>query len=97
MAAYILSEDEIKTVLRELKRWSPDALYPFVFPAVHTGARLMELMTLEWKQVDFPNGLVHINTGKTGKVRAVRMSEDLRVLLGTMGRSSGCRRVFTRW
>ena len=77
-----------------MKVFSPDVLYPFVYSCIHTGCRLSELLNLQWKQVDFSNGLLHINTGKTGKVRSLKMTDGLRILLSKVVRS--CDFVFTR-
>lgn len=48
--------------------------------ALFTACRQMELLTLRWSQVDFRNGLLHLdnrtNLTKSGKTRSIPLNED---------------------
>lgn len=73
----VLSQAEIEEMLKNLKEFSPDFLYPFIYILVHTGARRDEVRKLKWSQVDFETGLISFLKTKNGKNRKIRMSKSL--------------------
>jgi integrase len=64
-----LTDAEYKTLLEHA-----GTLKPIVILAVETGLRLGEILRLEWRDVDFDRGELHVREGKTGE-RTVPLSE----------------------
>ena len=54
-----------------------DEWFTLILLGYFTGQRLGDCVTLEWKQVDMKNHLIHFKQGKTGKKVTVPMTEDL--------------------
>ncbi len=73
----VLSQAEIEVMLQNLKEFSPDFLYPFIYILVHTGARRDEVRNIKWSQIDFETGLISFLKTKNGKNRKIRMSKNL--------------------
>ena len=65
----ILSPDEVKQMLKEMKKHSPEILYPYIFTLAHTGARLGEIRTLKWKWINFKLNQIYIPHTKNGTER----------------------------
>jgi integrase len=69
-----LSDEERDALLSAcMSSRSPD-LYPAVILALSTGARLMELMTLRWPQVDLHRRVITLTETKNGDIRALTLS-----------------------
>ena len=56
---------------------------PFIM-AIHSGARIGEILGLLWSDIDFSNGLVHIREAKNGRERFIHMDDDVRTALRSM-------------
>ena len=72
-------------------------LRPMVLVALRAGLRFSELVALEWRDVDFENGILHVDRAwvrnqtkapKNGKGRGVPMSSDLIEELSSLPRRS---------
>ena len=79
-----LTESEIKDLLLKLKAASPDLIYPVVFLLAHTGARLDEILTLKWKDVNFENGTIQLLWTKNGEDRLIQVSDEVLAFLGVL-------------
>jgi len=77
----VLSIEEVRTILDNAKKFSPDILYPYLACAAHTGARKSEVVKLERKDIDFQTGLIHLKETKNGHERFVRISPMLEQVL----------------
>ncbi len=73
----VLTESEIKDLLSRVKAVSPDLIYPVVFLLAHTGARLDEILTLKWKDVNFENGCIQLLWTKNGEDRLIHVSDEV--------------------
>lgn len=80
----ILSEEELRTYMQQAKNYSPDMLYPFLYALVHTGARMGEMVKLEWRHVDFQTGFISLHNTKNGEDRSIKMSVSLFSMLYEM-------------
>jgi site-specific recombinase XerD len=69
-----LSEDETYLLIAAC----PEPLDRIVTVAVKTGLRRGELFALEWRDVDFDRGLIHVRQSKNGDQRHVPMSAKAR-------------------
>lgn len=85
----ILAKSEVSTVLRELKDFSPEALYPAMYITTHTGCRRSEMLGLEWRDIDFPNGFLTFRDTKNGTNRRVKMADCLAAFLKSHPRTGG--------
>jgi integrase/recombinase XerD len=77
----VLSVEEVKAVLENAKKFSPDYLYPYLYTAANVGARRSEIIRLRREDVDFSTGLLHFRKTKNGEDRSIRMSQSLTGLL----------------
>lgn len=88
-----MGQDEIKIILDNAKKYSPNYLFPFFMGLVHTGARRSEMVNLTWDKVDLQENTISIRDAKGGSYRCVRMSPPLRKLIEGLPRTS--KYVFT--
>ena len=73
----ILSIEEVRQVLENARKFSPDILYPYLSCVAHTGARRSEVIQLDRKDIDFQTGLIHLKETKNSHERFVRISPML--------------------
>jgi integrase len=66
-----LSDDERKTLLKVCKESSNPLLYPIVVIALSTGARLGEILSIKFNQVDLERGTITFFETKNGEIRVV--------------------------
>ena len=76
-----LATDEIEKLLEACQKSEAKHLYPIVFVALNTGMRLGEILNLKWRDVDLPNGYIHIEKAKGGKRRDIPLNSELTNLL----------------
>jgi len=76
-----LATDEIEKLLKGCEMSEAKHLYPIVFVALNTGMRLDEILKLKWRDVDLPNGYIHIEKAKGGKRRDIPLNSELTNLL----------------
>lgn len=60
------------------------SIRPIVVTAVNTGMRKHELLDLEWKDVDFGNGIIYIRNTKNSEVRGIPMNDTVKGLLSSL-------------
>lgn len=75
------SEDELQEVLKHL----PDELRPLILTGYITGWRKGELLSRQWRHVDFEAGWLHLEPGETknGEGRQFPLTDRLRGILQT--------------
>lgn len=61
-----------------LRTWLPPTIVPFFVVAINTGMRCGEMVALNWGDVDFERGTIHIRTSKTDKPRTIPMNKAVR-------------------
>ena len=88
----ILYPDEIDTLLKSLKDYSPGLLYPIVRMFSETAAKSSEIVELTWKQLDLKRGIVTFNQKNKVGERELNLSNELVSLLKSQQRREG--RVF---
>jgi integrase len=66
-----LSENEIKRLLAACKDCADRYMYFIVVLALSTGARKNEVLSLEWKHVDFKRGVIRLDETKNGEQRSL--------------------------
>lgn len=72
-----LSGEEIRSLLFV----ADDRLRPILVCALSTGMRKGELLELDWRDVDFVSGTIHLLRTKSGKPRKIPMMAGLRSML----------------
>lgn len=101
-----LSEEERTALLRACKRSRNPLLYPLVVLALSTGARLGELLSLRWADLDLTRGVARLERTKNGEPRtlplkghalavlqdlaAVRRRDSPLIFPSTHGRTPAC-------
>lgn len=76
-----LSDDERSRLLSECKACKGDYLYIVVVLALSTGARRMEILGLEWKDVDLSRGIITLHETKNGERRILPLVGHARELM----------------
>ena len=76
-----LTPDEEKRLFEQLE--SCEWLKPIVLIALHTGMRRGEICNLQWFDLNFDRGLIHLRNTKNGKDRIIPMNVTVRQLLET--------------
>lgn len=57
---------------------SPEYLYDFIIIAIHTGCRLGEMLTTNWKEnIDLKNKIIKMPSSKDGNYKEIPMSKQL--------------------
>jgi len=78
-----LSLEEIRRLLAA----STPHLRPIIMVALLTGMRKGEILRLQWKDLDFERGLIHVRNSKNGEDRRVAMSREVEAILGGLPRT----------
>lgn len=73
----VLSIEEVEKLLINAKTFDAKTLFPYLYMAVHTGARRGEIVKLKRQDVDFSTGLIHLRQTKNGLDRHVKMADQL--------------------
>ena len=73
----ILTHTEQERLLEAAKSSESDTLYIFLIIALNSGMRKMEILSLEWKNVNFPRRTITIpkERAKSGKSREIPMND----------------------
>jgi integrase len=79
-----LSEDERSKLLTAAKASKSPYLYPLVVLALSTGARLGEMLSLKWSEVDLKKGTVLFKDTKNGDSRTVPLGQAACSVLKTL-------------
>lgn len=71
-----LSNEERQALLLACKESKCPYLYPIVVIALSTGARMSEILHLQWKDIDVQKKMMRLEQTKNGEKRAVPLSEE---------------------
>lgn len=85
----ILSENEMSTLLEEIKEFSPGYLYPMIKLIAETAIKPHELTDLIWTQVDFDKKEVLFSRSVKNQERKLKVSDELISFLEKRKKSSG--------
>jgi integrase len=80
----VLSEDEIPRLLQSCRESKSPYLYIFVLMSLTTGARRGEILSLEWRHVDFENKLAYLKETKNGRPRSISLADAVIAELRTL-------------
>jgi len=69
-----LNDEERKVLLEACKESKEPLLYPLVVTAISTGARLGELLSIRWSDVDFQMNLIRLEDTKNNERRALPLA-----------------------
>jgi integrase len=70
-----LSEEELKRLLNAIKEDTNPHAGPIMLIALYTGMRKSEILRLEWKDIDFEHGFIHIRGPKGGQDQKIPLNE----------------------
>ncbi len=76
-ARNLLSEEDIEKLLTAIQGYSPGYLFPIVKMFVETGAKVVEVIELGWKDVDLQNGIIHFRSREKSQERKLKISNEL--------------------
>mgnify|MGYP001562928768 FL=1 len=82
------SVDEVKRLLDYLKHKRP-SLYPIVVTLIYTGARLGEVLSLDWSRVDFIGGTLVLVRRKVNDLHRLPMAKTLNETLNILWMEAG--------
>jgi integrase len=73
----VLTEDEIGRLLKAAQESKSPYLYCIILIALTTGARQGEILSLEWKHIDFQNKIAYIKETKNGRPRSIPLCDSV--------------------
>ncbi|MEK6645316.1 MAG: tyrosine-type recombinase/integrase [Candidatus Firestonebacteria bacterium] len=77
-----LTQEEIDDLLKACGTLTTAKyLKPIVIVALNTGMRKTEILNLKWKNIDFPNNLIYIETSKNGEGAYITMNNTVKETL----------------
>ncbi len=82
----VLSDDERERLLEACRASHEPRLYPLVLFALTTGARLGELLSLRWKDVDLRGGVARLQKTKNRDRRSISFPGEAGTILRRMAR-----------
>ncbi len=89
-----LDADELARLIQAIEDEPNIQAANFMRLAMFTGMRRGELFKLEWRDVDFDRGFIHIREPKGGKSQKIPLNEAARALLASHPRVEGSPFVF---
>ena len=82
-----LSEEELKRLLNAIKEDTNPYAGPIMLIALYTGMRKSEILRLEWKDIDFEHGFIHIREPKGGQDQKIPLNEAARKVFEKLPRT----------
>jgi integrase len=82
-----LSEEELKRLLNAIKEDTNPYAGPVMLIALYTGMRKSEILRLEWKDIDFEHGFIHIRGPKGGQDQKIPLNEAAREVFEKLPRT----------
>jgi integrase len=82
-----LSEEELKRLLNAIKEDTNPYAGPIMLTALYTGMRKSEILRLEWKDIDFEHGFIHIRGPKGGQDQKIPLNEAAREVFKKLPRT----------
>ena len=73
----VLSQEEIQRLLIACRESRSPYLYIVVLISISTGARQGEILTLEWKHVNFDSKLAYLQETKNGRPRSISLVDPV--------------------
>ena len=73
----VLTEEEVIRLLEACRESRSPYLYCIVLIALTTGARQGEILSLEWKHIDFESKYAYLKETKNGRPRSISLSEPV--------------------
>jgi len=73
----ILTEEEIVSLLEACRQSRSPYLFCIVLISLTTGARQGEILSLEWKHIDFENKLAFLTETKNGRPRSISLADPV--------------------
>ena len=73
-----LTEDQLKGLLDTIEKDTNPYAGPIMLTALYTGMRKGEILRLEWNDIDFEHGFIHIRGPKGGEDQTIPLNEAAR-------------------
>jgi integrase len=73
-----LAEDELKRLLDAIEKDANPYAGPIMLTALYTGMRKGEILRVEWRDIDFEHGFIHIREPKGGQDQKIPLNEAAR-------------------
>jgi len=82
-----LTEDELKRLLGAIREDTNPYAGPIMLTALYTGMRKSEILRLEWKDIDFEHGFIHIRGPKGGQDQTIPLNDAAREVFENLPRT----------
>jgi integrase len=82
-----LSEEKLKMLLNTIKEDTNAYAGPIMLIALYTGMRKSEILRLEWKDIDFEHGFIHIRGPKGGQDQKIPLNDAAREVFEMLPRT----------
>jgi integrase len=82
-----LSESQLKKLLEVIQKDTNPYAGPIMLTALYTGMRKGEILKLEWKDIDFERGFIHIRDPKGGADAKIPLNEAAKTIFEGLPRT----------
>jgi integrase len=82
-----LTEGQLKKLLDAIEKNTNPYAGPIMLIALYTGMRKSEILRLEWNDIDFERGFIHIRGPKGGQDQTIPLNEAARTVLEKLPRT----------
>jgi integrase len=84
-----LTDEELKRLLEAIQEDTNPYAGPVMLTAVYTGMRKSEILRLEWRDIDFEHGFIHIRGPKGGQDQKIPLNDPAGEVFGKLPRTHG--------
>jgi integrase len=89
-----LTQDQMDRLLKAIKADTHPQAGPMMLMSLYSGMRRGEMFRLEWRDIDFEKGFIHLRDPKNGKGQTIPLNKSARALLLNHPRLKGSPFVF---
>jgi integrase len=82
-----LTESQLKTLLEVIQKDTNPYAGPIMLTALYAGMRKGEILKLEWKDIDFERGFIHIRDPKGGADAKIPLNEAVKTIFEGLPRT----------
>jgi integrase len=84
-----LTDEQLKGLLEAIRKDTNAYAGPIMLAALYTGMRKSEILRLEWRDIDFEHGFIHIRGPKGGQDQKIPLNDAVKVVFEKLPRTHG--------
>ena len=82
-----LTEEQLRGLLKAIEEDTDPYAGPIMLTALYTGMRKGEILRLEWKDIDFEHGFIHIRESKSGVDQKIPLNKAVKQVFENLPRT----------